>query len=85
MYLTRRKNMKRPALIIVTNLVRMRLPAKVLSFSVVVLLVCWSFEGFAELGSYTYICILVSYACLLTCKILKNLNLGSLRSSWGLL
>jgi branched-subunit amino acid transport protein AzlD len=64
---------------------RMKLPATVLSFSVVLLLVCWSFEGFAVLGLDTDICILVSCALMLTYKVLKKLCLGSVRSSLGLL
>jgi hypothetical protein len=63
---------------------RMKLAATVVSFSVVVLLVCWELEGFAERGSYTDICILVCYAYMLTYKILKNLYLGSIRSDGGL-
>jgi hypothetical protein len=62
----------------------MKLPARFISSSVVVLLVCWSFEYFEELGSYTDICILVSYVYMVTYEILKNLNWGSLRSSPGL-
>ena len=91
-YLARLKNVKKREVNIVTNMVephvpfwRMKLPATVLSFSVVLLLVCWSFEGFAVLVSDTDICILVSCAFMLTYKILKKLYLGSLRSSPGLL
>jgi anoctamin-1 len=75
-YLARLKNVKRREVNIVTNMVephvpfwRMKLPATVLSFSVVLLLVCWPFEGFEELGSNTDICIVVSYGCMLTYKI----------------
>jgi len=91
-YLARLKNVKKREVNIVTNMVephvpfwRMKLPATVLSFSVVLLLVCWSFEGFAALGSDTDICILVSYALMLTYKILKERCLGLLRSSLRLL
>ena len=91
-YLARLKNVKKREVNIVTNMVepqvpywRMKLPATVLSFSVVLLLVCWSLEGFAVLGSDTDISILVSYALMLTCKVLKKLCLGSIRSSLGLL
>jgi len=91
-YLARLKNVKKREVNIVTNMVephvpfwRMKLPATVLSFSVVLLLVCWSFEGFAVLGSDTDICILVSYALMLPYMILKKLCLGLLRSSLGLL
>jgi len=91
-YLARLKNVKKREVNIVTNMVepqvpywRMKLPATVLSFSVVLLLVCWSLEGFAVLGSDTDISILVSYALMLTYKMLKKLCLGSVRSSLGLL
>jgi len=90
-YLARLKNVKKREVNIVTNMVephvpfwRMKLPATVLSFSVVLLLVRWSFEGFAVLGSDTDTCILVSDALMLTYKILKKLCLGSFRSSLGL-
>jgi anoctamin-1 len=75
-YLARLKNVKKREVNIVTNMVephvpfwRMKLPATVLSFSVVLLLVCWSFGGFTMLGSDTDICILTSYAFMLTYKI----------------
>ena len=54
-YLARLKNVKKREVNIVTNMVephvpfwRMKLPATVLSFSVVLLLVCWSFEWFCS-------------------------------------
>jgi len=84
-YLARLKNVKKREVNIITNMVephvpfwRMKLPATVLSFSVVLLLVCWSFEGFAVLGSV--FSILVSYSIMMTSKILKKLYLGLLRS-----
>jgi len=90
-YLARLKNVKKREVNIVTNMVepqvpfwRVKLPATVLSFSVVLLLVCWSSENFAVLGSDTDICFVVSYARVLTCKVLKKYCLGLLRSSLGL-